>query len=336
MKKYWLILLCAVCAAACSEDDSADQQVVCSIVAPANGASVNLADKLMISGQGSANSGRIVKVTLTVGGVTVPEVVAVPFDIEYTFPDEQSEGALKIVLTVEGDAGGRASSEVEVTAYRKELPAPPELGTMTDARDGNVYKTVKLGDQVWMAENLRYLPEQHDDVSNTEMRYYVWADYDAKTELGAEALRAYGAFYNLPAALQGADPAVSDDHAPIRGVCPEGWHIPSQSEWKQLAQYVLDADMAAIGSDGIADETAIAKSLASKELWQLPAFIEGDPQPTWVGVEPEKNNATLFNGIPIGFRSYAVGEGGVLWDHSAYSAGWWSSTQGTMLSLIHI
>lgn len=324
------MLLCAVLLAACSDENSMDQQLSCRIVAPGNGATINLEDRLTIEGQGSASEGRITRVTLTVGGVVLPEVVAVPFTVAYDFLQEQAEGTVSIVLTVEGDAGGRASDEVTVTAYRKERPAAPEPGTMTDARDGNVYKTVKLGDQVWMAENLRYLPVQHDDVSNTEMRYYVWSDYDAATEIGAEALKAYGAFYNWPAALQGAAPSTTADGAPIRGVCPEGWHLPSQGEWRQLAQYVLDAGMAAVGSDGAVDETALGKALASTQLWMLPAFIEGDIQPTWVGVEPEKNNATLFDGIPIGFRSYSVGEGGMLWDHAAYSAGWWSSTQGTM------
>ena len=259
-----------------------------------------------------------------------------PFEIEYTFPAEQAEGELKLELSVEGDAGATASTEVTVTTYRKEGPAAPVEGTMTDARDGNVYKTVKLADQVWMAENLRYLPEQHDDVSDTEPRYYIWSDYDKDTQLGAEALKVYGAFYNWKAALQGEEPQTSADQAPVRGVCPEGWHIPSQAEWQQLAQYVLDADMAAVGSNGEVDETAIAKALAmdypdDELMWNLPSMIEGDPQPTWPGIDKSKNNATKFSGIPIGFRSYSFNpaDGGVQWDH-AYSAGWWSSTQGVM------
>lgn len=346
MKRYLFALLFAACAIACGSDDPVspsdgedegptppadrEQQVVCGIMEPVAGASVDLDAKLKIVGTGVATVGRIAKAVLTVGGVTVAEVTTAPFEIEYGFPADQSAGEVKLTLTVEGDAGATASDEVTVTAFRQERPAAPETGSMTDPRDGNVYKTVTLADQVWMAENLRYLPAQHDDISNDEPRYYVWDDYDARTELGAEALRAYGAFYNWPAALQGAAPATTDEHAPIRGVCPEGWHIPSQAEWRQLAQYVLDAGLAAVGSDGAVDETALAKALASKEMWIIPPFIEGDEQPTWVGVEMEKNDATLFNGLPIGFRSYSVGEGGQLWEHACYSAGWWSSTQGTM------
>ncbi len=61
-------------------------------------------------------------------------------------------------------------------------------------------------------------------------------------------------------------------------------------------------------------------------------MIEGDPQPTWPGIDKSKNNATKFSGIPIGFRSYSFNpaDGGVQWDHASYSAGWWSSTQGVM------
>lgn len=286
MKKYLFMLLWTACAVACSDSDPApqpddegptpppdkEQQVVCGIEKPEEGVSVNLAEKLTIAGTGVATVGEIEKVVLKVGGIVVPEVTDVPFEIEYTFPAEQAEGELKLELSVEGDAGATASTEVTVTTYRKEGPAAPVEGTMTDARDGNVYKTVKLADQ-----------------------------------------------------------------APIRGVCPEGWHIPSQAEWQQLAQYVLDADMAAVGSNGEVDETAIAKALAmdypdDELMWNLPSMIEGDPQPTWPGIDKSKNNATKFSGIPIGFRSYSFNpaDGGVQWDHASYSAGWWSSTQGVM------
>ena len=104
-----------------------------------------------------------------------------------------------------------------------------------------------------------------------------------------------------------------------------------------MAQYVLDADMAAVCSNGEVDETAIAKALAmdypdDELMWNLPSMIEGDPQPTWPGIDKSKNNATKFSGIPIGFRSYSFNpaDGGVQWDHASYSAGWWSSTQGVM------
>jgi len=40
-------------------------------------------------------------------------------------------------------------------------------------------------------------------------------------------------------------------------------------------------------------------------MWMMPEYTEIEPQPTWVGVEMEKNNATLFNGLPIGFRACA-------------------------------
>lgn len=66
------------------------------------------------------------------------------------------------------------------------------------------------------------------------------------------------------------------------------------------------------------DETAIAKALAmdypdDELMWNLPSMIEGDPQPTWPGIDKSKNNATKFSGIPIGFRSYSFNpaDGGV-------------------------
>lgn len=204
----------------------------------------------------------------------------------------------------------------------------PVTGTMTDPRDGIVYETVQLGSQVWMAENLRYLPGQHAELSDSEPRYYVMFDNDARTELGAEFLRAYGAFYNLPAALQGEKALTETEARTVRGICPEGWHLPARREWQQLADYVLEAGMAAPLDDGTVDPTALAKALASVDMWLLPEFTEIEEQPTWPAVYPERNNASRFNGKPVGFRACAGDE---TWMHACYSAGWWSATQGTLM-----
>ena len=341
MKKILLtsfIVALGLLGASCKDDNSTaggggeilpDQQVSCEIFMPTNGETVIISDKLIIRGEGTTNYGKIISAELKVGGEVITDISSVPFYYEYTFPKEAEPGELKIELAVKGDHEGSALATITVTTELGDRPAPPQYGEdLTDTRDGNVYKTVQLADQLWMAENLRYLPEQNFDISSTAPQYYVMFDSDIKTDLGKAYLKAYGAYYNLPAALQGETALGEDETRNIKGVCPDGWHIPSQKEWQTLSKYVLDSGMAAIMSDGQVDETAIAKALASTTMWMLPEYTEIEPQPTWVGVEMEKNNATLFNGLPIGFRACAGDED---WMHSAYSAGWWSSTAGVQM-----
>ena len=341
MKKILLtsfIVALGLLGASCKDDNSTaggggeilpDQQVSCEIFMPTNGETVIISDKLIIRGEGTTNYGKIISAELKVGGEVITDISSVPFYYEYTFPKEAEPGELKIELAVKGDHEGSALATITVTTELGDRPAPPQYGEdLTDTRDGNVYKTVQLAEQIWMAENLRYLPEQNFDISSTAPKYYVMFDSDIKTDLGKAYLKAYGAYYNLPAALQGETALGEDETRNIKGVCPDGWHIPSQKEWQTLSKYVLDSGMAAIMNDGQVDETAIAKALASTTMWMLPEYTEIEPQPTWVGVEMEKNNATLFNGLPIGFRACAGDED---WMHSCYSAGWWSSTAGVQM-----
>ncbi|MDD4033537.1 MAG: FISUMP domain-containing protein [Bacteroidales bacterium] len=118
--------------------------------------------------------------------------------------------------------------------------------TFTDSRDGHVYKTVTIGSQVWMAENLAYLPEiSPASYSYTEPYYYI-NGYNG-TSLGEAVLtdnyRTYGVLYNWSAAMNGA--ASSEDNpSDVQGICPTGWHLPSDAEWKQLTDYLGGEDVA--------------------------------------------------------------------------------------------
>ncbi|MDD2474484.1 MAG: FISUMP domain-containing protein [Dysgonamonadaceae bacterium] len=103
---------------------------------------------------------------------------------------------------------------------------------MIDSRDGNIYKVVTIGNQVWMAENLKYLPSVVDMSigSKTDPYYYVYG-YSSGTEVNEAKEKAYynniGVLYNYSAA--------------ILDVCPTGWHLPNDLEWEQLKTFLGDA-----------------------------------------------------------------------------------------------
>ena len=103
-----------------------------------------------------------------------------------------------------------------------------ELGFMTDVRDGQTYKIAAIGSQIWMAENLNYETIDSycydDDVTNCTKygRLYKWAT--AMDSVGAWSQNGKGCGYNK----------TCSPTYPARGVCPEGWHLPSDGEWNIL------------------------------------------------------------------------------------------------------
>ncbi len=102
-------------------------------------------------------------------------------------------------------------------------------GTFTDPRDGQTYRYVQIGDQVWMAENLRYLPSVSGPGNGSTITpfYYVYG-YNGNNVSAAKAtenFRNYGVLYNWPAA---------------RNACPPGWKLPSHTDWTQLEQYICN------------------------------------------------------------------------------------------------
>jgi len=136
-------------------------------------------------------------------------------------------------------------------------------GTLTDPRDENEYKTITIGDQVWMAENLAYLPAVSPSAigSETDPHYYVY-DYQG-SDVGAAKAEAnystYGALYNFSASLN---------------ACPDGWHLPSDEEWKTLEKYLgmssSDADGQSAGASGglgYRESGVVGKKMKSTSGW---------------------------------------------------------------------
>ncbi len=110
-----------------------------------------------------------------------------------------------------------------------------------DSRDGNVYRTVTIGTQVWMAENLSYLPSVvGPTTSSTSTPYFYVYGYNGTNVNEAKSTNnyiTYGVLYNWPAAMNGSASS-SANPSGVQGVCPTAWHLPSDAEWTTLITYL--------------------------------------------------------------------------------------------------
>ena len=191
-------------------------------------------------------------------------------------------------------------------------------GKLADTRDGNLYNTVTIDTQVWMTENLAYLPSVvgPGTGSNSTAYYYVYG-YDGTDVDAAKATSnytTYGVLYNWPAAMAGA---ASSDANPsgVQGVCPDGWHLPSDAEWTQLEEYLIANGY---NYDGTTTGNQIAKSMANYSGWNTSSTVGAVGNTDY----PEYRNKSGFTALPGGYRYY----NGTFYD-IGYSGNWWSSTQ---------
>jgi uncharacterized protein (TIGR02145 family) len=134
----------------------------------------------------------------------------------------------KLLLTTAAVAAAIAGAFAAETAF----------GTFTDARDGQTYKTVKIGKQTWMAQNLNYKTDSSWCYQNS-----------------ADSCKKYGRLYNWDAALK---------------ACPDGYHLPSREEWDNLGKAIADEDLKKeieTDRDNWVHWLGAAKTLKSKSGW---------------------------------------------------------------------
>ena len=143
-----------------------------------------------------------------------------------------SSSSAKSSSSAESSSSVESSSSIEKLVWQYLNPAI-SYGEIIDDRDGQVYKTVEIGSQTWMAENLNY------DYNYRTARSYCYADSCSK----------YGRLYTWSATVDSAAVfstagkgcgchASSSPRGIVRGVCPVGWHVPSVSEFQTLISYV--------------------------------------------------------------------------------------------------
>jgi uncharacterized protein (TIGR02145 family) len=194
-----------------------------------------------------------------------------------------SEGTYTVELTVSNDCGEDTETKTDYITVESNITACDWNNdtTFTDSRDGQEYKQTKIGDQCWMAENLNY------DAGGDSWCY----------DNNSSNCDTYGRLYDWAAVMQGASSSSSNPSG-VQGVCPDGWHVPSDEEWTELENYV--------SNDG--HYGSVGTALKSTSGWD------------------DNGNGTDdygFSGLPGG-GCINTGNFGYIGDNGY----WWSATEG--------
>ncbi len=223
-------------------------------------------------------------------------------------------GTYTVSLTVTNNAGSDTETKTDYITV-EESSSGNETGTFTDSRDGQIYEWVKIGNQVWMAENLKAThysdgtPIPHvtgeTEWGNLSETDKAWCYYDNSSSNGDT----YGALYTWAAAMNGTSSSNSNPSG-VQGVCPDGWHLPSDEEWKELemALGMSQSEADDIGWRGTNEGSKLADSA---NLWQ-----DGD----------------LENNAEFGTSGFTAFPGGIIggydgkFDDIGNDGYWWSST----------
>lgn len=205
------------------------------------------------------------------------------------FACSESESSIDVLKDYLDNLSYASSENESSSSFSGLSPDSVVTGEFKDIRDNRTYKTVKIGNQTWMAENLKFAQDSlveswcyEDDDFNCEKygRLYRWMTAVGKTEEECGYQKACSLTY------------------PVQGICPEGWHIPSKDELVTLVENA--------GGPSIA-----GARLKAKESWN----------PAWN--ECTGTDDYLFSAMGSGYlRVYSNH-----YYNKGYHTGIWSSTE---------
>jgi uncharacterized protein (TIGR02145 family)/uncharacterized repeat protein (TIGR02543 family) len=168
-------------------------------------------------------------------------------------------------------------------------------GTLTDVRDGKTYKTVTIGNQTWMAENLNYLPQS--------------GETGCYTSIGDSHDRMYGRLYDWYMAMT---------------ACPPGWHLPSRQEWDDLCKSAGGKKVYE-WADGIAWHKA-GKKLKAKSGWE--SYVHcGDEDVNNCRGNGNGSDKYGFSALPGGEWSLGEFPSSSCLAAVGSEGGWWTATE---------
>jgi len=203
--------------------------------------------------------------------------------------------------------------------------------TVTD-HEGNVYHTLQIGNQCWMRDNLRTTtsPSTGTYLIPATTAGYTWTGKQARwynNDSATYAVMNYGLLYNWNAAMDTFNTAYGETSVNTstynavsvtfnghrRGICPVGWHLPSDAEWTAMTDYVSGQSEYVCGGN----TSYIAKALADSVGWS------SHTNACVVGNDQSANNATGFSAVPAGHCSgssfdYAGGKRTYFWSSSQH------------------
>jgi uncharacterized protein (TIGR02145 family) len=166
----------------------------------------------------------------------------------------------------------------------------PNCGIVIDPRDGNTYNTVQIGNQCWMSQNLNIgmkIPGNVNQINNSIIEKYCISDLESNCD-------EYGGLYQWDEAMQySTSPGV-------QGICPTGWHLPTNEEWITLSTFLGGG----LYSGGKLKEAGYAH---------------------WAPPNTGATNSSGFTALPGGYRTI-LGNLGGLCSHATF----WSSSQGSV------
>ena len=178
------------------------------------------------------------------------------------------------------------------TACDKNDPFEGTAGTFTDERDEHQYKWVKIGEQIWMAENLAYVPY----VCAPDSQCGIWVyDYYGEGSF-YENYTTYGCLYDWQTAIE---------------VCPEGWHLPSDEEWMQLERFL-----------GMPEDEMDREDIPRGENANVGGKLKETGLSHWIEPNEGATNETGITLLPGGYKTKedefsALGTNGNYWTASA-------------------